>query len=391
MKIIEEEQRLLESKIKKEEEKKKISETKAIEKQRLLEESKREIKEEGERMGKRQKKEIEEEKREGKCEEKVILKWANNSCYMDSVLFVLIRVFPELFETRLPKIKTELLEQSKKRENVSKEEIEKEKECVSLRNQLSQLYKDFKSGTEIIECINRLNIGQYCRPENWEKGKAFDAETFLQFILSDIFKLENIIIYNQKRVILRNVSIKTNEQLILNILENEENEEKIKNKLYEKIEFIKGNKDVEFQSLLRQELVFSMISEYEINMTDIIMNKWHLSSKTEIENKKILEFYRNEFILIDPFLIVIRENKNIIIQESFRINNRKYLLKAIIVYHGDIVFQGNQIAHWSVLFKCNNIWYLYDDLNQNIKNYDKNFQEILKNENNSFYKILFFS
>jgi len=368
------------------------------------------------------------------CAEKIILKWKDNSCYMDAVLFVLLMVFPRAFEhittteiiqekerIRKTNIMREIEEEKKEEEKRKKEmKLIKEKECKKLRNNLISIYNDIQRQQaksereqERIVCIDRLKMetNNFCKPEGWKKGRFYDVETFLPFILSDVLLLDDNLSYEIQEIIIKNLPI------IFPITEREENfyyfteqfdniigrlknidvrnkeriEEIIKSELGNTVKIEFASHETEDKLMTIEPVVFG-----ENDLRNAIESNWYISLFLPSPDNNIMKLIRYTKFRIEDFLIVNRggfrreeiteEEQKMKISEFLTINDVIYELKAVLVA---------TTGHWfSVFKKCqNDNWYLFDSKKDRIKSYARTFEELtlLEEINDYQYRYLFYS
>ena len=274
--------------------------------------------------------------KDGKIGKKIILmnglKWSNNSCYIDSLLFAIKVSYPELFESDLREIKNgdEKIRDIQKR---IKEEIlnlikNKNDNCGILRNLLNKFYNNLRKINPKINIIDRN-----------ENLLTSQLDIFqLMEILDYIFNFKNELKFmDGDNIIKTTFDINIPIDLLIN-----------KDK-------IKINKILPLYKI-----------KYNLENGKTINKKFEI-----LKTKKLMiKIYRNlgikklkTKIILSPYL-------------KLKENRKRLKLTSIIIHYGN-----NQEGHYISLFKYNSDWYEYNDMSNKMNKIGKGLTNINNNDN----------
>lgn len=285
------------------------------------------------------------------------INWANNSCYIDSLLVALFNRKDKIIEDILLKVDINNYNDSKlnKYGLLIKKELIRVYKIVSHQVQLNKKYTlshlrkliniYYKQLVKINPTINIIDIN-----DNW---------TTCQLDIYDMYRFFNIIFKMKEDVI----KIKNGSSITTTEFANEL-----------PIDFIYKKKILKIKDIYpKYRLKYKLTKENKFRDVSGKLQSYYYK---EIEllkgNKLFINIYRN--------LNGIKNTTKIIPENSIKLRENSFnlYLTAIIIHYGSNIEGG----HYICLYKCykDNYWYEYDDMKSNILKLGE-LSEIIKNSN----------
>lgn len=294
-------------------------------------------------------------KREGKIGRSILnsnckdiyIKWSNNSCYMDSLLVALFNKKSKIIEDLIfrsdindynspklakigLKIREELLQIYK---IISNQLVLTTKyTCDNLRILLDSYYKTLQK--------HKLDAGVFIdKHDNWVISQL-DINDFFEFILK-IFRIRD----NTLKIRDGNNIIYSNFKSLI------------------PIDFIVNKTKLKIRDIYPKYILKYKLDKNNVYIDDSGVKHNYFTKKYEILKGNLL------FIAIYRNIGTIKNRIKIIPCELLKLkeNNFNLYLSAIIIHYGENTNSG----HYITLFKCNDIWFEYNDMNKNIKQIGK--------------------
>ena len=285
----------------------------------------------------------------------IYIDWINNSCYLDSLLVALFNKKDKIIEDLL--LKAAINDYGSEKLNsiglkiqkeliiiykiISNQVLLKEKRtCVNLRKLLDRYYKELlkvKPDTVIL----------FDKKDNWQTSQL-DVFEFFEFILT-IFKVSD-----------RTLKIQDGDNIIHSNF-----------KSLVPIDFIYKKKTLKIKDVYPK-----YTQKYKLNKDNIFIDangkkQVHYTKNYEIlkGNKLFISIYRNTGTTKNDISVIPCDKLGL------KENGYDLHLTAIIIHYGNTPAYGHYIS----LYKCEDNWYEYNDMGDNIKKLGT-LESIIKND-----------